>query len=427
MPLIDSQAKVRVELLDMLKRGEKRIILKGAAGVGKTYFASELMRDFKSSYEINNRYNNGLIYATAPTNKALAVLQGKIQGVGIEFKTIHSALKLKRVIDSKTGNISFIPAYSKNSRDAEFKDCKICVIDESSMVNTQILGLLRDYKFPIIFIGDEFQINPVGELETPVFNSNYPTLELTEIIRQGAGNPIIDLSRDIDLVYFKQPNIINGKGYVYNDNINQLIDQLAEVNGTDEMKYLAWTNVQIDSMNVLVRERRYGKPKRIEVGETLVFNSPFESYYTNKEVKVEELSMIIDKVPIPRYDTKFDSMDLPVNGTDYIRLKYYRVNNSFNIVHEDSDSVFKSISSTLKDNCKKHGWNWKGHFFFQEQFADIKYNHAISVHKSQGSTYKSTVINIGNINFNKNQEERKRLLYTAITRASDLVILNNVK
>lgn len=45
----------------------------------------------------------------------------------------------------------------------------------------------------------------------------------------------------------------------------------------------------------------------------------------------------------------------------------------------------------------------------------------------QGSTYKTTVVNIGNINFNSNLEEKQRLLYTAVTRASDLVILNNVK
>lgn len=45
----------------------------------------------------------------------------------------------------------------------------------------------------------------------------------------------------------------------------------------------------------------------------------------------------------------------------------------------------------------------------------------------QGSTYKETIINIGNIQFNKNAAEKQRLLYTAITRASNLVILNNVK
>ena len=69
---------------------------------------------------------------------------------------------------------------------------------------------------------------------------------------------------------------------------------------------------------------------------------------------------------------------------------------------------------------------WKHFFSFSENFADLKYNHAVSVHKSQGSTYKQVILNVKNLNLNKNIKERKRLFYTAITRASDLVVLYNV-
>jgi hypothetical protein len=180
-------------------------------------------------------------------------------------------------------------------------------------------------------------------------------------------------------------------------------------------------------MNKLVRERRYGNPKKIEKEETLVFNSPFESFYTNKEVKVLDVDVMSKEVIVPTHETKYDENNYPVKNVEYLKMKFYRVNNAFNVVHEDSEQVFKSISASLKYNCSKLGWNWKGKFFFEEQFADIKYNHAITVHKSQGSTYKTSVINIGNIMLNKKAKERQRLLYTAITRASDLVILNNVR
>lgn len=46
---------------------------------------------------------------------------------------------------------------------------------------------------------------------------------------------------------------------------------------------------------------------------------------------------------------------------------------------------------------------------------------------TQGSTYREVVVNIGNIDLNKNQSEKMRMLYTAVTRASNLVVLNNVK
>ena len=44
----------------------------------------------------------------------------------------------------------------------------------------------------------------------------------------------------------------------------------------------------------------------------------------------------------------------------------------------------------------------------------------------QGSTFEKTIINIKNINFNQDASEKERLLYTAITRASELLILYNV-
>lgn len=421
------------EIVKLIKAGNKRILLLGSAGVGKTYLVGELVRLFLKDRTINSSYNNGMVYVTAPTNKALAVLKTKVH-VPVEFSTIHSALKLRRFI-TKTGAAVF--TRYKARRD-EFKDARIAVIDETSMLNKAIeggydeennyvKGYLDDYGFPILYVGDNKQINPVGEPFSPVFHKTYPTVELTEIIRQGEGNPIIELSRDIDMIWFKTPDIRDGKGYTYDNNKAGIIDSLAEVNGTDEMKYLAFTNDAVDAMNSHVRERRYGKPAKVEKGETIVFNSPYGEFYTNKEVKVQDVEVVTSDVMVPKYNTKFDYDGIPISHTDHIRMKYYRINDAFNVVHEHSESVYTSVVSTLKYNCSKLGWDWKGKFFFEEQFADIKYNHAITVHKSQGSTYKNTVINISDIMINPNAEERQRLLYTAVTRASDLVILNNVK
>lgn len=44
----------------------------------------------------------------------------------------------------------------------------------------------------------------------------------------------------------------------------------------------------------------------------------------------------------------------------------------------------------------------------------------------QGSTYKQVIVNIRNLNINRNSKELLRLLYTAITRASELLILYKV-
>ena len=97
----------------------------------------------------------------------------------------------------------------------------------------------------------------------------------------------------------------------------------------------------------------------------------------------------------------------------------------------------KSARSTLKAQ------KWRDYYAFKEacllltniinpmngtiMFSrDLDYGFSLTSHKSQGSTYKQAIINIKNIEMNPNKKEKKRLLYTAITRASDLVILYNV-
>lgn len=433
--LTEHQQDIGNQIIDCIKGGEKRINLIGSAGCGKTVLAGWLIEQLKKDRTLNKNYNNGLVFCTAPTNKALAVLKSKVKA-SVEFKTIHSALNMKMGWPDKvTGKRKFIKVYSKNKN--EFEYARACIVDECSMLNSDFIGgnkeveqpFLDSYTFPIILIGDSKQINPVGEIKSPVFEQGYPTFELTEIIRQGEGNPIIDLSRDTDLIPFKIPRLTSeGKGYTYDNNLAGIIDELAEVNGTDEMKYLAWTNAIVDDMNKLVRERRYGQPAKIEREETIVFNTPFAaSFYTNQEVKCDDVEIITEYVILPKYDTRYNRENTPITNTDKLKIKYYRVNGKIDIVHEDSDLIFKTVSKELENNCKKHGWSWIGYYAFVERFADITYNHSITIHKSQGSTYKVAVLNIGNINFNKNLEEKQKLLYTAITRASDLIILNNVK
>ena len=80
----------------------------------------------------------------------------------------------------------------------------------------------------------------------------------------------------------------------------------------------------------------------------------------------------------------------------------------------------------MKARAKAKEISWIDYYNFVEMVADLKYNHAITVHKSQGSTYKQAIVNIKNIYINKNHKEKTRLLYTAVTRASELLILYNV-
>jgi superfamily I DNA/RNA helicase len=88
--------------------------------------------------------------------------------------------------------------------------------------------------------------------------------------------------------------------------------------------------------------------------------------------------------------------------------------------------TFKRYAAVMNKNCKEKLLSFEKRNAFIDIFAKIKYNHALTVHKSQGSTYKTVALNVKDISFNPNEKEKQRLFYTGITRASDLLILYNV-
>lgn len=422
------------QALSILKR-EDRLVLTGSAGVGKTFLVDLLIKRLPiSPYKA--------IYCSAPTNKAVSVLREKVtKGDRIEFLTTHSAMKLKRAINYRTGEVSFKPYFTEKY--PPLKGVGLLIIDESSMLNSDLLGHIETYseKFnvKVVFIGDEKQLPPVGEEESPIFTRDYPKVELTEIVRQAAGNPIIGLSRNLSHIRKKEDDFMvideERYGIIHSNDREIAINSLAKVNGTDELKYLAYTNKEVNLMNKLVRQRIYQNPAKIELGETMIFNSPYKtSFFTNQEVKVEKL-LIREKFFYYEND-KYGSDtnkagEVPKVGR--IRLKYYSINpdikpnekiiDNIVVVHEDSEKEYDKIVSALRKKAKTATIDWVNFYEFIEQFADLKYNHALTVHKSQGSTFKKVIVNMRNLNLNRREKERNKLIYTGITRASNLLIL----
>jgi len=422
------------EINFLLSTGHKRILLKGSAGVGKTFLVNELIKSLKSSTKWIPK-----ILASTPTHKALAVLRGKITE-DIILNTIHSILQYRFYTNPQTGEKEFVSV--PNQRYPPLKGVKYLIIDEVSMIPLEMLLTIeqhaKEQKTTVIFIGDDKQLNPVKENDSPVFlgcpllledkktlsYTPYPTVKLTEIIRQGKGNPIIELSRNIINIWKSRDSfLIEDKGYLYTENTQKIVAELALVNGTDELKYLAWTNNEVNVVNEVVRHLIYGdNPAKIEQGETIVFNAPYALgkeilYQTNEEIKVETLEIVKKIYPIQFTD----------RGNDIKReYKIYLINDEVQVIHEDSMDIYKKDIEAMKINCFKRVLSFVYRNDFIDTFADFKYNHAITVHKSQGSTYKKVILNVGDLNRNFNNIEKQRLFYTAITRASDLLILYNV-
>ena len=244
---------------------------------------------------------------------------------------------------------------------------------------------------------DNKQLNPVNEEDSPVFISGYPEVELTEIVRQKGGNPIIDLSNNLNQISNKIGNRSDVGGYVYTYDTDKILQTLAQVNGSDGLKYIAYTNAEVDKMNKLVRQRIYGEnPQKIEVGETMIFDAPYKDYYTNEELLVEECIVKEREFSVPHsmMEEKIEDRYLKME------FKYYSINptpsvgynengdiretlvDNIIVIHEDSEKDFKDCLKVLKDRIKISECKWTDYYQFYEQFAQLKYNHAITVHKS---------------------------------------------
>lgn len=436
--LTEHQNEKMTEALEALET-EDIILIKGSAGVGKTYMVSALVNELKKKY-------GDSVMITAPTNKAVQVLDEKLTEFNKQrpkrsrIGTIHSALKLTRGIDKRTGK--FFYGQKKGKKDSVLEGIRILIVDEASMISSEVLKHIIEQctrrSLKVVFVGDSKQINPVNEEDSPVFTKDYPTIELTEIIRQGENSPIIDLSLDLSRISMKEDNIKNDEGYTFTDDAGKIIRSLAEFNGSDDLKFIAYTNERVDQVNAAVRESIYTNPKKIEEGETLYFNEPFAEgdYKTDEELEVEILEVV------EKYFYYTSKVEKGISTTDKILLKVYSINPEFTVneftgkvsredliyvIHEDSEEDLEKILKVLLVKAKKYEIPWHDYYEFLEQFADLRYAHALTIHKSQGSSYKNVIIDTESIKFCRKKKEKERLLYTAVTRASKMVILYSTK
>lgn len=400
--LTEEQSKIKAELLGALNENSK-VKLLGSAGVGKTYLVASLIEEILAKPGYKN------VLCAAPTHKAVAVLKSKVDNPRVKFGTIHQALKLKRKIDPKNGNISFVPDTNPKNNDL-LTGCTHLFVDESSMIESSILERLElagdQKKFKIIFIGDDKQINPVGEpTVSKIFEREYPTFRLETIVRQGAGNPIIDLSRNIESIGVnKDACRIEGKGYLYTNDYAKIISTLAHVNGSNHLKYLAYTNNEVNKVNRDVRRAIYGSPKKIELGERLVFNAPYgENYHNNEEIEVNHVIETAKKFKINvgvnplNNQTEYEEHTLKVYVINSVQVAepVFQEENSWDftetekgrdggimVIHEDSEEELKKLEKKLRTLSIQGLVPWTYTIPFSEQFADLNYCHALTVHKS---------------------------------------------
>jgi len=165
LELSEDQQKAFNHILTWIREANSpELSLGGYAGTGKTTLIKELMRTIDRN-----------VLVMSLTGKAVSVLVKK----GVDAATIHSSIYHVHIEKKK-------PVFTLRSVLEEHPD--VLVVDEASMVSTQLYEDLLSFNVPVLWVGDHGQLEPIGKNPGVMRD---PTIKLEKIHRQAAGNPII--------------------------------------------------------------------------------------------------------------------------------------------------------------------------------------------------------------------------------------------
>ncbi|AHI61229.1 DNA helicase [Vibrio phage SHOU24] len=417
------------------------IIVVGPGGSGKTHSTADFVgKNFDQLKPV---------CLTAPTNKATGVLGNFAKDVG-RFIPTMTIYKLLGIVVGADGE----EKTTFSAHDGMLDRFKTVILDEGSMAGYVLCNKIRDKLeenpyVKIIVMMDKCQLPPVNETMTQLLEFG-EVIELTEDMRSGNG-PLLQVKRavrDITLARLKGKltkeishkfethvegedqsgvHLLTGKDF--DDAMLDQFDTEEYRNDPNTVRALAWTNKEVDRMNRIIRSRIYGKGcEAYVVGERICVLTPVRGENdepildTDEEVTVKSLE-VVDYVDY----TDQDATDDVRRTYKAFRAELERANGQVvkvHLLHPDSKRKFERRLSFIADQCHAKKRPWKQFWAFKEElFVNARPAHALTIHKSQGQTFKCVFLNLRDAMNNKNNVERSQLVYVGVSRpTTDLVV-----
>lgn len=382
-----------------------------------TSIAINILNWYRNNHDLQIR--NTLVLAL--TNKAVQVLQSKIN-IPIELSTIHAAIYGTPKFDQQ-GNYIWQQA-------VEIRNTLI-LIDECSMLNKQIVEDIKKVSTNcfIIYMGDNFQSEPIGE-DPKLFDLPNKS-QLTEVKR--VTNDILKLATHIRTI---KRNVIPSneskditlypaeeKGY--------FLKKFVEVykQNSDSVIIVA-TNMLRNTLNNKTRELLGYGTEILAPNDKLLSISNSEKFSNGDSFEIQNFKFL----------EKVDLTLVKGQNTKDISVYLYLLNNQAPLIlipNYDKPSLYhQEIQTALGfDNIKKYkafmtprikdGEEDWSNARFGKHVIIATYGYALSGHKAQGSEFNNVFVIQDYCAKNWNSA---RWFYTAITRSnSKLHILPNYK
>ncbi len=367
------------------------VIITGGPGTGKTTIVDFILK-LLELHEMK-------VALTAPTGRAAKRIT---QTTGREAKTIHRLLEYTPMNDNEWAG------FNKNEEDPLEDD--VIIVDEMSMVDILLMNsLLRaiDRHGKLIMVGDVDQLLSVGSgnvLKDLIDSGMVATIRLDQIFRQSEESMIVVNAHKINQ---GQVPLLNegGKDFYFIERKQQkkALDELVSLCKERLSNYYGFD--PIEDIQVLA------PMKGSELGvENLnrVLQSALNPPTKEKEEKTfgDRIFRVGDKVMQIRnnYTMKWELKNAFINGEGVFNGDIGKI---------VGISLRRQVITVLYDKEKYVEYEFN-------QLDEIVHAYAVTVHKSQGSEFPVVVMPVvGNVPILMT----RNILYTAVTRAKQLVVL----
>lgn len=382
MSLTTKQEAGRKIAIERFKSGERYTTIGGLAGSGKTYLSRIIIESLN--------VKEGEYLVGAFTGKAALRLQ---ENGFPHARTLHK-LFYKSIKIPGTDEFMHIPR-----EPSEFRQFKVILIDEVSMVPDHMLRAIAKTMIHVINIGDPFQLPPIGK-DNGMLGS--PHIFLDEIVRQEAGNSIIQLAHAVRNGESIQP---------FSDSYVKMINKNDMTTGmlTWADQILCGKNITRNEVNQIVRNELGFTGSTPKAGEKVIFTqNNWEFISPDGTPLINGLIGNVTRSGDPIKDSRGGLINqtsiygymnfIPdFGGREFTNVKYDAL--PF-ISGEDSFIFDQGVKGNQKINKADFGY-------------------VVTTHKSQGSEYKKCL----GIEERMRGTNHARWLYTMITRAKEQLVL----